>query len=249
MEVETVEVNCDGKIHKIVKYHLTQKDTLLIDSLDIGAELAGKVNIKDPAGVPRDVATRIAKCSGGVIAERIFKDFIERRMIEEGKTKTELSEFELYIPPGDYSKGQIDLIIRRKNGKKPMLKIEVRSSFSYKTATIFNVVRYAMSLLGPYTTIVKLGEEIKDFHVTVIHRVDPVDLLQQSRKRGIDSYIVGGGTKEMFQDSQHTMIDDLYQEGASYKIIRPMCEGLDAYDVAEKIITQILHSQRKDNNG
>lgn len=240
MEIESVKVDCYGKVHKIVKYHLNEKDTLFINSLEKGAELAGKVNIRDPAGVPRDVATRLAKCSGGVIAEKIFKNFMKRRMMEEEKTEKELSKVELYTPPGDYSKGQIDLIVRRKADKKPLLRIEIRSSFSYITASIFNVVKYAMSLLGPYTTFVKPGEKIKDFHVTVIHRVDPADLLQKSREQGINSFIVGGGTKKMFQDSQLTSIDNLYQRGASYKTIKPMWKGLDAYEVAESIIRQTL---------
>lgn len=240
MKIETIKVDCDGKIHRIVKYHLSEKDTLLSDSLEIGAELAGKVNIRDPAGVPRDVATRLAKCSGGVIAERISRDFIERRMIEEQSTKKELSKVELYLPPGDYSKGQIDLIVRRKVDKKTLLKIEVRSSFSYITSSIFNVVRYAMSLLGPYITMVKPTEEVKDFHITVIHRVHPADLLRRSREQGIDSFIVGGGTKDMFQDSKLTIIDDLYQNGARYKIIKPIWKGLDAHSIAENIITQAL---------
>jgi hypothetical protein len=239
-EIETLQINCDGKIHKIVKYHLNPTDTILIDSLNKGAELAGKVNINDPSGVPRDVAKRVAKCSGGVIAEKIFNDFLAGRMRDEAKIKSKLSEIELFVPPADYSKGQIDLILRSRVDKKPILRVEVRSSFSYKTASIDNVVRYAMSLLGPYITTTKPFEETKDFHVTVIHRVDPAELLSRSRKQGIDSYVVGGGTKQMFQDSKLRNIDDLYQKGAAYMTIKPMWKGLDAYNVVESIIAGCL---------
>ena len=240
MKIEPIKIDCNGKIHKIVKYHLTQKDPLLIDSLEIGADLAGKVDIRDPSGVPRVLTTRVAKCSGGVIAEKIFTDFMERKIVKESRIKRDLSKIEIFRPNADYSKDQVDLIVRSIDEKKPILRIEVRSSFSYKTASIDNVVKYAMSLLGPYITRVKPTEEVKDFHVTIIHRVHPADLLQRSREKGIDSFIVGGATKEMFQDSKLTMFDSLDQERAWYKTIKPIWKGLDAYDIAENIVTQTL---------
>ena len=240
MKIEEIPIKCNGKIHTVIKYHLDFKDPILLDSLAKGAKLAGKVDIRDPSGIPRSIAKRVAKCSGGVLAEKIFYDFLEKRMANQRKKREELSNVELFVPPADYSKGQTDLVLRLKDSKEVILTIEIRSSFSYITPSIENVVRYAMSLLGPYTTTVKPYEELKDFYVTVIHRVNPALLVVQSKRQGIESYIVGGGSREMFQDSTLTSVDDLYQEGAEYKIIKPICMGLDANAVVNEIIMQII---------
>jgi len=240
MQIETMPIDCNGKTHKIVRYHLSLTDTLLVNSLNEGAQLAGKVNIKDPSGVPRDLATRVAKCSGGIIAERIFNDFLAKELLKKTRTETRLSGIELFVPQSDRSKGQIDFVLRSRSNNQSILVGETRSSFSYKTASIENVVRYAMSLLGPYVTLVKPSEETKDIHVTVIHRVDPAKLLAESKLEGLNSYIVGGGTKQMFQDFNVRERDNLYQAGAEYLRIKPIWKGLDAYAVVESITTQCL---------
>jgi hypothetical protein len=80
----------------------------------------------------------------------------------------------------------------------------------------------------------------KEFHVTIIHRVNPDDLLAQSKEEGIASYIVGGGTKKMFHNPRFTKYDTLDQRDAIYKTIKPICEGLDAYSVTEAIIEKTI---------
>jgi hypothetical protein len=222
-----------------VNYHLDMKDTLLTQALEEGAKLAGEVDIHDPKGVPRNLATRVAKCSGGIIAERIFNDFFNRELVNRAKTQKHLSKIELFVPSADHSKGQVDFVIRSRIDKKTILTGETRSSFSYITESIENVVRYA-SLLGPYVTIIKPSEETKDIHVTVIHRVDPAELLKTLKVAGIDSYIVGGGTKQMFNDANLRTKDDLYQKGAEYLIIKPMWKGLDAFSVIDTISAKCL---------
>ncbi|MCJ7633716.1 hypothetical protein MUP77_15170 [Candidatus Bathyarchaeota archaeon] len=239
MLFETIKVDCECGAYRIIHYHLSLGDPLLEDALKRGAELAGKVNINDPSGVPRDAATRVAKCSGGIIAEKIFHDFFDQEISRRVTTELKLSKIEFFVPIADISKGQIDFIIKSKANNTTILKGETRSSFSYITESIENVVRYAMGLLGPYVTTHKPSEQTKDIHVTVIHRVDPAKLLTEVKVKGIDSYIVGGGTKQMFEDSKLTKIDDLYQLGAKYLIIKPMWKGLDAYGILDNIFDRV----------
>jgi len=245
MDIKNIEIKCDEKSHTIVHYHLDMKDVLLTQALEEGAKLAGEVDIHDPKGVPRNLATRVAKCSGGIIAEKVFTAFFTRELGKKAKTQKHLSKIELFVPPADHSKGQVDLVIRSRIDKKTILTGETRSSFSYKTGSIQNVVRGAMSLLGPYVTVIKPSEETKDIHVTVIHRVDPAELLEKLKVAGIDSYIVGGGTRQMFNDANLRTKDDLDQEGAEFLVIKPMWKGLDAFGVIESISSECLKYFRK----
>jgi len=215
-------------------------DLVLIDSLKKGSELAGRVNIRDPSGVPRDLSTRVAKCSGGMIAQKIFHDFFNSELVSRAMSEPRLAKIEFFEPPSDFSKGQIDFVIRSKGDNRTLAIGETRSSFSYITGSIENVVKYAMSLLGPYVTSFKPSERTKDIHVTVIHRIRPERLITEANATGIDSYVVGGGTRQMFLDSNLTDIDNLYQEGAAYRTIKPMSKGLDAYQVIDNVISDAL---------
>jgi len=239
MNIETETVVCDGKNHKIIHYHLDSNDPLFADSLKRGAELAGKVNIHDPAGLSRDLRTRVAKCTGGMLAQKIFEDFFNKELSARAASEHRLSGIEFFEPPSDYSKGQIDFTIRSKRDNKTLLNGETRSSFSYRTGSIYNVVHHAMSLLGPYVTSTKPSEATKGIHVTVIHRVDPQDFIAQSSASSIDSFIVGGGTRDMFLNANITERDSLDQRGAVYLIIKPMWKGLDAIEVVNSIISAV----------
>src|SRR5207249_1589881 len=113
-----------------------------------------------------------------------------------------------------------------------------------------------MSLLGHYTTGVKKSEALKDFHLTVIHRIpreyvlksigvfridthDPAvheALYNYLTMQGIESFFVGGGTKKMFSESTAVRKDDLHQPDAEYLIINPIWKGLDAVSISKQIM-------------
>lgn len=235
--MKAYQIECKEKTHGIVHYHLDWRDELFMQALTKGAALAGKVNIHDPSGTDRDTQTRVAKCTGGMLAEGIFQDFFNRRLNELKTRQPLLNRIELFEPPSDCSKGQIDFTVRDKVTKSTLLTGETRSSFSYKTSSIENVVCYAFSLLGPYISFNKPNESIKDMHVTIVHRVNPKNFLEQTRSTGIDSYIVGGGTRAMFLDKNTRELDNLYQRGAVYLIIKPIWKGLDAFQTVDDIFS------------
>ena len=167
--------------------------------------------------------------------------------------------FQVWAPKVDYSKNQIDLIVTSMGPIRISRTIEVRSSYSYKAASIERVVTGAFSLLGPYITSSKPEETAKDFHVTVVHRIDPRWLETVTKKnpfdigsqesaapiykhiceQGMTSYFVGGQTGKAFLESKESRTDDLYQLGARYRIIKPICDGLDAPHISEQIIASL----------
>jgi len=212
-------------------------------------DLADKVNVHDPSGVPRDQKKRIVKCFAGVHAEALIQRFLKDKLVNLPQG----DEHEIVSPPANYSFGQTDLRIIWKADRKVYTTIEIRSSYSYLARTMDDVIKGSMSLLGPYTTVIKKKELLKDYYLTCIHRIEPSYIRSFTGERRIDtrspkvteaiyehlcesgltSHYVGGETVDGFLNSNRSMVDDLFQEGAKYKVIRPICAGLDAVEVSE----------------
>jgi hypothetical protein len=254
---ETEEFECPhGKKHSTAKLSLSPDDELFVRVFAQSPELAGKVNIHDPAGIPRNEKLRIFRAFGGIVAEKLVHKYLEDSLRSNSRERKSLSGLRLEAPPVDRSRGQIDLKVV--GGDRPDKTIEVRSSFSFIARNMQQVIEKSLSLLGPYTTSVKPSEAIKDFHLTVIHRIPP-EYIQKAihnweidpnaeavheatfdylLEQGIESHFVGGGTKQMFSDSELVQIDNLYQLGAKYRVIRPICNGLDAMAMSNAIWMQ-----------
>ncbi len=215
----------DRKINRHVILKVKYSETEIMDTIKDALERSKNVAVFDPSGKERDLLIMNVKNIGGVLAEKTVNDITGRyatihnhRFSIKESTWKEIGS----------SLFQIDHIFSINSKIKTL---ETRSSFSYKTKCPDNVITGAFSIIGAYTTTHKKQEIEKDFYAFVFFCLNPEKLINTLRiNRYIETYFAGGATKDMFKDT-----DTLKQSGASYKIIKPITNGLDAEEFLKKL--------------
>ena len=207
----------------------SEDQKLLVGMLAQAEELARQVTKKsaNDASHVRSQERLIRNALAGLISECAW------RLAMNGLTKTETLLSTKFTRTYD----QIDLVTRDNKT------IEVRSSFPRK-GLVFALCNptYEFDVIGPYINDYKPSEISKDIYVRTLFPFDESELIERVLGKGIQMFLTGGATKEMFMnpmmfsEKSMTAMEDtlLNQNGpvSTYKVI-PFSRALDTYQVAE----------------
>lgn len=227
-------------------YQSNQEDKLILDNfIKQGNVLAQKVNPGAANhGTTRRQAHKIRQnCIAGLLAEYLWKDFLNRKKITVEETEMQSAST------------QIDLRIIA-NGKK----IEVRSSFP-RNGVDFAICHPSkeFDILGFYSNDYKPGEIEKHYYLrTLFHlkvekywqkdantRIPLIEKLEEKMKKdGFYVYLTGGADWEMMTNdaiaiNKHLIPEDelsaqRLQTKSTYRVV-PFSKALDSYDIFERI--------------
>ena len=227
-------------------YLSDESDKLLLNEfVKKGEALAIKVNpgAANDGRNKRDTAKIRQNCIAGLLAEYLWKDFLNRKKITVEETEMEAAST------------QIDLRVIA-NGKK----IEVRSSFP-RNGIDFAICHSTkeFDILGFYSNDYKPGEIQKDYYLrTLFHlaverywekdantHIPIVEKLEEKMKKdGFEVFLTGGADWEMMIDNaffkeKHLIPEDemsasRLQSKSSYRVV-PFSKALDTYDIFERI--------------
>lgn len=217
---------------------IISKDKELVGQLLSQAQsLAGQVHKSsaNDASFVRSSERLLRNALAGLLSERAWCLAIN------GITKTQ----KLQPTEFTHSQEQIDLVAH--DGKT----IEVRSSFPRKglAFAICNPT-YEFDVIGPYVNDYKPGEISKNIYVRTLFPFDESELIDRMTSTGIQMFLTGGATQEMFnnpnlftQKSMTAMGDVMLNQvgpTSKYKVI-PFSKALDTMEIAE--ILGYVHSQ------
>lgn len=227
-------------------YSTDESDKLLLSNfIKKGEALAAKVNpgAANDGRQKRDATKIRQNCIAGLLAEYLWKDFLNRKKITVEETEMEAAST------------QIDLRVIA-NGKK----IEVRSSFP-RNGIDFAICHSTkeFDVLGFYSNDYKPGEIKKDYYLrTLFHlaverywekdaqtRIPIVEKLEEKMKKdGFEVFLTGGADWKMmiddtFSQEKHLIPEDemspsRLQSKSSYRVV-PFSKALDTYDIFERI--------------
>lgn len=255
MIINTLDIPCQNlynkQVHKIVRYTLNKNDDIYKDALLNAPILASQMNPYSPSGKFRSIECRNAMTFAGYIAENIVMDAINRILNDLDFSKS-ISAHPVYFDRNTAIKGgsfsQVDIAVTNRLNNKSV-SIEVRSSIVKKSIEYdTSVYNQDQSLVGSYSTENKAYEVIKDFYVTVLFRDtinrfkdnfgNPIPNWRIINSKQVNQYdiiadISGGASKNLLQSiGQH---DDLDQNGADYRNIKPICKSNSIYDIVFEI--------------
>lgn len=174
----------------------------------------------DTAGQMRPRGTQLVKRYLGVLAEDLLFKHLQAEFRHEARVIKE---------PFKTHKTHVDIEIHWHTGGKTT--IEVRSS--YHRIPLHIIVCQEFKTLGPYSTVRKPGETVKDFYLQGVLR-------QNFNIDGIHTlYFTGGAPGRWFLEKG--TVSTLKQDGAEYLVL-PMLEGMDAIEIVNSI-RSIIYSK------
>ncbi|MCG3696037.1 hypothetical protein L5F39_00310 [Aliarcobacter butzleri] len=222
MKVTKLEI--EPLSHNIFKIEYTRND--LNDIIIQARKIEGNLNPYDPYGNIRDDETISIKNLAGLISEKVVSDLLLGLKKQKDDSIEILGSNWEEIQNALY---QIDHRIRKGN---KLITIETRSSFSYRTDCPKNVVNYAFSIIGPYTTANKSKEHYKDYYAFAFYCLNPNELKNKIQNDELVVYFAGGATISMLEQSN----SNLTQNGTNYLVVKPITKGLDANNFFKTIL-------------
>ncbi len=216
---------------KVIEYTIYPTDELYKISYKKALEQAPLMNKHAPDGRIRSDEEIFAKCFAGCIAEngviyRIndFADFRKKNKINAHATTFDKSRDE----------DQVDVVVESDKAK---VTIEVRSSYGNVQN---NSKRYKewFSIVGNYVTANKGRELQKDYYITVIFNCSYEEMCRKiQQKENISFQLAAGCDKEYLQ--KYGVTDNLKNNGALYKVIRPLIKGKTVNMVMEEMFRRL----------
>lgn len=202
---------------KFIEYTITKNDAIYIDSFSKALELAPKMNKHAPDGTVRSDEEIFANCFAGCIAENavIYRVNDFARFRNKENVVAEATSFDKKMDDD-----QVDILVRGENAE---FTIEVRSSYGNVQN---NIRRYKewFSIVGNYVSANKGRELQKDYYITVIFNFSQETMLKKIKtKEDISFQIAAGCDKDFLQ--KYGRIDSLKNNGATYKVIKPLING------------------------
>ena len=220
------------KGYEYIVYKLTKNEDSIIlnEVIEKAKEDYKKQNKKAPSGEIRPDDLIYCNNIGGVLAEKVVRLHLQG-LIDKHKINARLlpSSFTTHAEHKDI---KIEI-----NGR--IKTIEIRSSFNYLTS-LENVLTWAFSLLGKYTTSYKLEEPDKDFYITIIHRYKNREILSKLAN-SVEVFIIGGASREIFNKRGIKNDPKLKQEDANYLTIRPIISAPNL----QLVFNEILENQEE----
>lgn len=192
----------------------------LEEAIESGQDLARKVNpgAANDASASREQVRVIHHCVAGMIAERLWRRYLNREMPIVSET------------PFQNASAQIDLIVEN-TGQT----IEVRSSM-VRNGIPFAICHpdYQFDILGPYANAYKPGEVQKDYYIRTLFHIGKGERLpDRAYRSGFDVWLVGGATWSMMADNNVAFVKMLRpdedvdrDEPTEYRVI-PFSKALD----------------------
>ncbi|VVB82433.1 Uncharacterised protein [uncultured archaeon] len=220
---------CNGGSYRWIKVILNSSDdaSLIARIKEKALEVSKKVNPKNLGREVRTPEEIYNHCLPGIFAEEVVKGYL-RRLGEENDIDLEVIEEEF----SSY-KTHVDVKIKLNGNIKT---IEVRSSFQYLTALI-NALNGKFGLIGTYIHASKKHEEIKDFHITVLHRCNPIEFEDIIDKFNPETLIIGGVSRDDLKIYGELDKGKMKQEGVEYLQVRPIISApKDTIDLFKKIL-------------
>jgi len=206
-----------------------QDGNLLKEMLTQAETLASQVtkNSANNASFVRTQERLIRNALAGLLSESAW------RLAVNGLTKKKTLSTTNYTHAYD----QIDLIT---DDNKT---VEVRSSFPRKgLAFALCSPTYEFDVIGPYINDYKQDEISKDIYVRTLFPFEESELLERIRDQGVQMYLTGGATNQMFSNyslfiekSLTSMEDTLLNQvgpASNYKVI-PFSRALETFQIAE----------------
>lgn len=238
------------KRHKVIECCLEKKDEEYNEILKEAEILMKNVNKHAPDGHIRTDKEKLVKCFGGLVAEYFVLNQLNKVFKESGYINL-IAEKTEFNPKKDID--QIDIIVRNIENNKNV-KIEVRSSYILKSNDL-EVYNNDASLVGYYVTKNKSIEKKKNYYITVIFRKIWVKINKDmsnfnfnekiveyikyriDHKYNIYLHIAGAASLKKLE---HDGIEsNLKNNGANYKIIKPIICANSIFDEIEEIYIEL----------
>ena len=203
------------------------------DDLDCARQVAIRkvdlVNVDSPGGSPRNRDVRLRRLVAGKLADHAVRRILERYYRKNGK-RWAVEEYDEVRTDGFRDADPWDLRCFDDTGRS--LLVEVRSSFVHRLNSAYRLQNnHRQSLLGPYATASKPGEQPKDLFWQVAFFNVPADegagapnppFFGDHRDRHVSATVMGGGERQLFERIGTTQS---LVEGAAYRVISPMSAG------------------------
>lgn len=205
---------------------------LLKELSDRGITLSKKVNpgAANNANLKRDYNRILINSISGIIAEYLWKTFLNLTSIESIVTETIMID----------ASNQIDL-----KTIKNELTIEVRSSFP-RNGLQFALCHptYQFDIIGPYSNGYKPNEIQKNFYARTLFPFDFNEFNNRIKEDNFCIFLTGGATWDMFQNSKITIKKSFIPEDEisikrlntkSEYLVIPFSYALDTIELFKKI--------------
>lgn len=208
---------------------------ILHELVERGTALSKKVNpgAANDAELKRQYARILVNSIAGVMAEYLWKTFINLTSIETIVSETEMLD----------AANQIDL-----QGTKNDCTIEVRSSFP-RNGLQFALChpRHQFDIIGPYSNGYKPNEIQKNFYARTLFPFAFSEFNARIEADNFSVYLTGGATWEMFQDPAIACKKSFIPEdeisierltAQSEYLVIPFSKALDTIELFKKIKVQ-----------
>lgn len=209
-------------------------DKLFIDKIiQQSLKLTSKMNpyLARDASNKRNEGIVKVNCFAGLLSEYGWRDFFNK---VAKKANIECSfEFGEY----NFDKNQVDIVFKKNEINKTL---EVRSSFPFAgiQKTIFN----NFDIIGWYKNEVKIKEIRKDYYLRVLFPYK-IDNFNNLIKKEFKMYLCGGADQELLLNSKFAKYKPFIpqdaldnQESTMYRVISPISNGYDCYEITKKIL-------------
>lgn len=226
--------------------------TVDFDKIDIqrAAKVADQkvrfINAHNPGGKWRNADVIRSRIIAGKLADAAVLQFIEQE-VKHQDLQWELEEYDQTRTDDFRDPDPYDLLIIKPDQQRS--EIEVRSSFCYRLAPPDRMVQ-KLSIYGWYTSANKPVEKPHDWYWQFVYYLRPrdmvppegekkwpnVDLFEDRLKNGaLTGYIVGGANRQLFEDNEYAS-ERRDQDGAMYRAIYPICNGLDCQKMLDVML-------------
>lgn len=216
---------------KFIEYTITRSDEIYKDSFAKALNLAPKMNKHAPDGKVRSDKEIFANCFAGCIAENavIYRINDYAIFTHRENVIAQATEFDKEIDDD-----QVDIIVKSENKE---FTIEVRSSYGNVQN---NIRRYKewFSIVGNYVSANKGRELQKDYYITVIFNFSQETMMQKIKAREDISLQIAAGCDRHFLQ-KYGEIDNLKNNGATYKVIKPLIKGKTVNKVLDEMFGKL----------
>lgn len=226
-----------GKDHVVIEVAFEAND--IKTASKVAAAKVNFINVHNPGGIRRPLEVIRNRIIAGKLADAAVAELLTQRIAKSGLPFS-VNEYDSSRTDGFEHPDPYDLELIKPEG---MQTIEVRSSFCYRLAPADKIVK-KLSIYGWYTSVNKAVEPPRDWYWQVIYYLRPRDIPQDGgpsvrifedelEKGALIGYIVGGASRELLETIGMSRTD---QDGAWYRAISPICDGLDYWGMTEAML-------------
>lgn len=233
----------NGHDHNVVTVNFDKGD--IQRAAKVAEQKARFINVHNPGGKLRNADVIRSRIIAGKLADAAVLQFIEQevkhRNLQYGLEEYDQTRTDSFREPDSY-----DLLIIKSDQQRS--EIEVRSSFCYRLAPPNRMVQ-KLSIYGWYTSANKSAEKPHDWYWQFFYYLRPRDIIPPKEENWpnvgifedrlkaemLTGYIVGGASRQLFEDDGRAS-ERCDQDGATYRAIYPICNGLDCLEMLDAML-------------